>query len=338
MDTEFHYYITGIIAKAAGFSQDEAKTIATAAEYVDENDVCLKISDPKGGDDYENYISQTMNILQPKRKLLRIYPVFHFVPGDPMDEKAARRDGKMHLLNTTPNNKIANNLIDEAFNASDDTRLYRIGIATHAYSDTWAHQNFVGWYDIFNNISLDIKPDVGHANAEHHPDWPAHRWEDVRLADDQVHNTERFLEAAEYIYMKYRAYNLKRNCIVSEDWSQLRIQLIEAIGSSFSGPRNYYREDRIRRYNDLAPWLGDFDESEWFKEAIDIRVKGFKDSQEGLLSMFTMFKDDLCWKQDADKEKTHWFRFQEAVKEHQGKAMPHLDEIFKKMGVNLHAL
>lgn len=43
MDTEFHYYITGIIARAAGFSEDEAKIIATSSEYVDENDVCLTI-------------------------------------------------------------------------------------------------------------------------------------------------------------------------------------------------------------------------------------------------------------------------------------------------------
>jgi hypothetical protein len=106
MDTEFHYYMTGIIAKASGFSNDEAKTIATASEYVDENDVCLTIEDRSAGEAYENYISQTMNILKPKRKLMRIYPVFHFVPGEPMDERALRCDGKMHLLNTTPDNEI----------------------------------------------------------------------------------------------------------------------------------------------------------------------------------------------------------------------------------------
>ncbi|MBU1055980.1 MAG: hypothetical protein KKC46_19455 [Proteobacteria bacterium] len=338
MDTEFHYYITGIIADAAGFKQEEAKTIATAAEYVDENDICLKIIDRKKNETYENYISQTMNILKPKHTLLRIYPVFHFVPGEPMHSKAARRDGKMHWLNTTPNNEIANKGMDEAFKASDDTRLYRIGIATHVYSDTWAHQNFVGWYDFFNDISRDIKPDIGHANAEHHPDWPAHRWEDARLVDDQVDNTERFLDAAKHIYMKYSAYNKQRNQSIGTDWDQLRVQLIEAIGKCFSGSHNYYREDRVMRYKALAPWLGDFDESEWFGEAIDVKVKGFKDSKDGLFSMFTMFKDDLCWKEDVDKEKTDWFRFQEAVKEHQKIAMVDIDKIFKQMGVDLHVL
>ncbi|MBE9546622.1 MAG: hypothetical protein IMF10_03880 [Proteobacteria bacterium] len=89
MNTEFHYYITGIIAHAAGFSQEEAKTIATASEFVDENDVSFNIEDRSSGKSYEVYISQTMNILKPKRKLMRIYPVFHFLPGDPGSRKGA---------------------------------------------------------------------------------------------------------------------------------------------------------------------------------------------------------------------------------------------------------
>jgi hypothetical protein len=317
MDTEFHYYMTGIIAKAAGFSDDEAKTIATASEYVDENDVCLKIEDKSGGVAYENYISQTMNILKPKRTLMRIYPVFHFVPGEPMDERASRHDGKMHLLNTTPDNEIANKMLDLSFKASEDTRLFRIGIATHAYADTWAHQNFVGWYDFFNDINLDVKPDIGHANAEHHPDWPAHRWVDARLVNDGIDNTDRFLDAAEKIYGKYQNYNKQMNRKANTGWKTLNSQLINAMGESFSGSYNYGRDDRIDRY-------------------IDIKVRGLNDADNGLLSMFTMLRDKLYWKKGVDKEKTHWYRFQEAVKEHQGKAMEDLDILFAKMGINLH--
>ena len=121
------------------------------------------------------------------------------------------------------------------------------------YSDKWAHQNFVGWYDFFNDIALDVKPDIGHANAEHHPDWPAHRWENGRLV----------------------------------------------------------------------------------KDAIDIDVLGLKDSEKGLLSMFTIFVTSFNGKR-GDKEKTHWYIFQEAVKEHQANAMEDFDSLFAKMGINLH--
>ncbi len=338
MDTEFHYYMTGLIANAAGFSEDEAKIIATSSEYVDENDVCLSIEDRSSKKVYQNYISQTMNILKPKQKLLRIYPVFHFVPGDPMSESALRCDGKMHLLNTTPNNEIATKMFDLAFKSSADTRLYRIGIATHAYADTWAHQNFVGWYDFYNNISLDLKPDIGHANAEHHPDWPAHRWEDARLVNDEIDNTDRFLSAANKIYNKYMNYNKQKGRKANTSWNKLSSQLIKAMGPSFSGSKNYYHEDRLNNYRDLAPWLGDFDESDWFNEAIDIKVRGLKDSESGLLSMITMLHDKLYWKEETDKEKTNWYKFQEAVKEHQKEAMKDLDKLFAKMNINLHTV
>ena len=242
----------------------------------------------------------------------------------------------MHLLNTTPDNAIANSLFDTAFKASDQTRLYRIGIATHAYADTWAHQNFVGWYDLFNDIALDVKPDIGHANAEHHPDWPAHRWEDSRLVNDAVDNTARFLDAAEKIYKKYRNYTTQLGRKANNTWNTLRTQLLRAMGASFSGNHNYYRENRLQRYRELVPWLGDFDESQWFKAAIDIKVRGLKDSDNGLLSMFTMMLDQLFWKDGQDKQKTHWYRFQEAVKEHQALAMKDLDKLFNKMGIDLH--
>jgi hypothetical protein len=338
MDTEFHYYMTGIIARAAGFSEEEARIIATASEYVDENDVRLTIEDRSNNQMYQNHISQTMNILKPKRKLMRIYPVFHFVPGEPMSEGACRCDGKMHLLNTTPNNEIANKMFDMALKSSEDTRNYRIGIATHAYADTWAHQNFVGWYDFFNDIALDVKPDIGHANAEHHPDWPAHRWEDPRLVKNEIGNTDRFLAAAKEVYGKYQSYIKQRGGQANAAWETLFGQLIQAMGVSFSGDHNYYREDRLARYRKLAPWLGDFDESDWFKEAIDIKVLGLKDSENGLLSMFIMLRDKLYWKEGTDKEKTHWYRFQEAIKEHQEKAMEDLDPLFAKMGINLHTV
>ena len=47
---------------------------------------------------------------------------------------------------------------------------------------------------------------------------------------------------------------------------------------------------------------------------------------------------DLFDKYWAKKDfiESDWYRFQEAVKEHQGKAMEDLDRLFAKMGINLH--
>lgn len=49
MDTEFHYWVTGIIAREAGFSEREASIIAYSSEYVDENDICYSIEDRSTG-------------------------------------------------------------------------------------------------------------------------------------------------------------------------------------------------------------------------------------------------------------------------------------------------
>lgn len=325
-----------MIANAAGFSTDDAKVIASASEFVDENDTQVFVKDRRTDEQYESYISQTMNILKPMHHLMRVYPVFHFLPGEPDTKTACRRDGKMHLLNTTPDSALANELLDEAFKASDETRPYRIGIASHSFADTWAHQNFVGWYDYFNNIGLDPKPDIGHADGEHHPDWVAHRWEDCRLTDDRVCNNSRFLEAAKKLYLKYSHYNqdiLKKEPNLA--WEELSIKLAGLIGSSSSGSENYYAAERKKRYLEYASWLGEFDETEWFRKAIETKVKGLPDTKDGLRAIFTLFEDGYFWQEDANKEETHWFRFQEAIKEHQKLAMARLQPRFDKMGIRL---
>lgn len=102
MNKEFHYNITGIIAKRGGFSDEYAVTIVHASQLVDDNDSLQTIHHGDSDDTYEVYISQTIDILKPKRELMRIYPVFHFVPGQAAAPSAMRSDGKMQILTTTP--------------------------------------------------------------------------------------------------------------------------------------------------------------------------------------------------------------------------------------------
>lgn len=185
MDIEFHYYITYLVAARAGYTPQQASVIAYASQYVDDNDIIHEIN--VGLDSYySNYISQTMNIFKPKRKLLRIYPLFHFIPGEPMAESARRKDGKLHYLNTTPNSMNAQAVLQAALNTGD---LYRLGIAVHAYVDTWAHENFVGYFDEMNALKgLLEKANVeliGHAAAKHDPDRIGVVWHDCRLVSER---------------------------------------------------------------------------------------------------------------------------------------------------------
>jgi hypothetical protein len=338
MDIEFHYWITGILAKEAGFTEEESKTIAYSAQFVDENDVSVSVKDKSTGEKYMNFISQTMNILKPKSELMRVYPIFHFVPGQPEAPSARRRDGKMHLFNTTPNNAFVNQLMQNAFSSATDIRLYMIGIATHGYEDTWAHQNFTGWRETFNAVGMNAIPNIGHADALHHPDWVGHRWIDDRLVDSEINNNNRFLSAAKELFKHYCDYLISTGRYLEEDrpgWQSVQNIILGAMGDVSSGDQNYGNKQRITHYENLAPWLPEFDEAIWFNDAIETKVRGLPDSKNGLMAGITIFKDAYSWREDKDKTETDWYGFQRAVKQHERYALNLLSPHFAQIGVNL---
>ncbi|MGJ3251084.1 MAG: DUF6765 family protein [Elainellaceae cyanobacterium] len=323
MDIEYHYYINYLVAAKAGFPPKDAEIIAYASQYVDENHKIYQINVGQSTA-YANYITQTLNILKPKDELMRIYPIFHFIPGDPLAPTARRKDGKLHLLNTTPNSRNANLIMDEAI-ASDN--LYRIGIASHSYVDTWAHQNFVGYYDVFNamkGVLSSALPNIGHADAKHSPDWPALIWHDCRLvtSNAQVDNKQRFLDATRHLFYKYRRCvdsSVSSQCL-EHDADQLICDLDQAIGDYDT--TNHRQGDRIQNYLGLSEkrsyghqQLPKFDSRDWFDQAITQSVRGIDDRKAGIIPRFASFRDRYFWKENHTQ--SHWYQFQEAAKIHQ---------------------
>ena len=341
MDIEFHYYQTYLIAVKAGFTPADAYTLAYASQYVDDNDIVFEISKDTAHY-YRNYISQTMNILKPIPKLLRIYPVFHFIPGDYDDFHANRKDGRMHRLNTTPNNSNAHAIFDDALATGN---LYRIGVATHAFVDTWAHQNFVGYFDDFNAMKGMLEkalPNIGHADAKHSPDWPGLIWEDVRLvsAHQRVDNRERFLEAAEQLF--HRLSSLARPgadaSLIAAGAQELRDDLFEVMRDR--DPNDKLKEVRMKKCQELAATrpeygqtdLPDYSVDTWFDEVVNEKVHGLRDRNESNHFGIKVFADEYTWKDVSSYKNSEWYRFQEAVKTHQEVAIAILDEhVFKHM-------
>ena len=342
MDIEFHYYLTGIIADYAGFKKTEVETIAYASQFVDNNETSLKVEDKNSGEVFTNYITQTINILKAKKELMRIYPIYHFIPGDPTDPRANRKDGKMHHLNCTPDNEFANSFLNEACKAPLDTRFYRIGIATHSFVDTWAHQNFVGWYDNFNAIGANALPNIGHADGKHHPDWVGNLWNDERLVEDQVQNNHRFLSAAKALFEIYRDYHVKENTHGDDPvpkWEPLEKILIELCGRSWGGDSNRNKKTRLDDYKDHIQkngnWNTNYGRNDWLDSAVKTDVRGLRDV-DGMLPNVTIFKDKYSWRTDKAKEEEPWYKFQTAVKDHESFALSIMSPHFKKrMGVEL---
>lgn len=326
MDIEFHYYMIYLIAAKAGFGAKDAHTIAYASQYVDDNDLKLEI-DKGRPSAYRNYISQTMNILKPKAKLFRIYPLFHFVPGDPMSKTAFRKDGKMHWLNTTPNSQNANAIMDAAARTKNP---HRIGVAGHSFADTWAHQNFVGYYDGFNSMSspLDkIIPNIGHADAQHNPDWPALVWRDHRLLAERRANKTIFLDAAAKIFRKLAkvTFPSARPAGIKEKGKELLADLKSAIGER--DQTNAAKAERIDRYRALSVFtayggteMPVYDSDAWIDAALKEDVRGLRDRSDFTLARWDPLCDVYSWKNRRSYKQTDWYLFQEAVKHHQNSA------------------
>lgn len=326
MDIEFHYYMMYLVAATAGFGPDDAYKIAYASQYVDDNDMKLEIDKDKSTA-YHNYISQTMNILNPKSTLFRIYPFFHFVPGDPMSKKAFRKDGKMHWLNTTPDSKNANKIMDAAIETEN---LYRIGVACHGYVDTWAHQNFVGYYDGFNAMASplgQLTPDIGHADAQHNPDWPALVWRDERLLEERRENKSLFLDAAGLILQKLIKFVDSK--ITKKRITQKKNELVKDLGKAI-GDRdqsNSYQSERIARYRELstqtdygAAEIPEYDCDKWLDAALDENVRGLRDRSDFTLARWDPLRDVYSWADRKTYKQSDWYQFQEAVKGHQDSA------------------
>jgi len=327
MDIEYHYYITFIIALNAGFGKDEAYKIAYSSQYTDDNDTVYEIN--AGQEDaYENVISQTMDITKPQEERLRIYPLFHFMPGT-SDEvwrsSPDRRDGKLHLLNTIPNNQNAKTLLSDAIKSGN---FYRIGIATHMFADTFAHQNFVGFKDEFNAMEGFLEgllPNIGHADAKHQPDIPNLRWQDERLSSKYKNRNNRniFLEATGCVFDQYCSLAKPPNP------TDIRKELMDGIGSAIGKEMekdtNKLRSQRLKRYKGLlGKVFVEYDEDNWFDAAIryerDSTTIGTSDAK-------------ILYFRKTGFPESDWYHFQEAVKEHQKKAEEILQPTFAKMEV-----
>jgi hypothetical protein len=319
MNTEFHYHIIWLIAARAGLPPEDAQIVAYSSQHTDDNDIIFEI-DKDLPTAYGNYISQTMNILKPKHKLLRIYPLFHFIPGDPTTSSAWRKDGGMHWLNTTPDSENANRVMDVALASGN---LYRIGIACHSYADTWAHQNFTGYYNEFNSMTGPLSiaiPNIGHAEAGHDPDWMALVWEDTRLIYERIDNKVRFLKAAACMLRKFTKYVDPK--ITNEELRKRETTLKDDLDRCIGGQdqTNAHEDRRIDRYRELArtPEYGgmeleSYDAHRWMDEA----VRGLRDRSDWVLARLDPFTDLYTWKDRENYKQTHWHRFQEAVKQHQ---------------------
>lgn len=312
MQKDFHYDIIFALATEAGYRPGDANIIAYASQYVDDNtDREYTVSDAHGeffvsfperlgtsGDLYFPIISQAADITAFNLGIQRhVFAPFHFLPGD----NNVEIKGRKNPLCTTRGCKNATMLLNAAVKSKD---LYAIGVALHAYADTWAHERFSAFHEDWNRVNKGIfkglPPNIGHAEVYHKPDEISETWVDERFGKQKIDNRERALLAAEQIFdflNKGKA-----------DWKDL-----QAIFEKSMAADNFSARTRLIR--DVYPQIEEYDQDRWINEALQFRRDASEIPEPDVVSGTQVTRPrfvDICIKDPN----AHWFRFQAAAKQH----------------------
>ena len=261
MNVEFHYYSTAFLAVKAGFSLEDATTIAFAGQYVDHHVRACEIVTPKG----RVWSGATQNFsFWDQATVDEVLAPFHFFPAGREAgtlPPSVRVDGKQSVWDVRPHSSPAKRLLVEALKTRN---LYRIGLALHTYSDTWAHQNFTARDEDWNRLDTNNRlPSPGHAQAGWQPDLWLAQWNDPRLTQPDIVNTVRFADCARKVYRylcTYRGKDFKQD---EEAVADELLALIEA------GRGRDSVEDRIIEFV-LALNLEPYDRSRWLAQALEL--------------------------------------------------------------------
>ena len=140
MQLDMHYYATYAMARAAGIEPDEARVIATSAQFVDDNIARSHVEFRDGSRiDQEATAHHPIDLSnRDDRDQRRVWVPFHFIPGNVGDSYTERLKCRM-------DSPIVQELRDYHLTYWDrGFALHLLGITAHVYADTFSHYGFSG--------------------------------------------------------------------------------------------------------------------------------------------------------------------------------------------------
>ena len=180
MNIDFHYYPIKAAAITAGFPEEDAQTIASYSQFVDDYSdfeplhfkeiptFAQHLAKPRKDDTwtfhpvttgFENII-QTTRLLTTENQKNILIP-FHFITAQPLNTKVNNRRQWRVKPTTLTNNNEPSLIQDLLLNTRQKyttkphpSDLIRIGILLHIYADTYAHQGFSGFHNWENHSYL----------------------------------------------------------------------------------------------------------------------------------------------------------------------------------------
>ena len=140
MQLDMHYYATYAMARAAGIEPDDARIIATSAQFVDDNVARSHVTFRDGSRiDQEATAHHPIDLSnRDDRDQRRVWVPFHFIPGNEGDSYTERLKCRM-------DSPIVQELRDHHLTYADrGFALHLLGITAHVYADTFSHYGFSG--------------------------------------------------------------------------------------------------------------------------------------------------------------------------------------------------
>ncbi|MEN8906589.1 MAG: DUF6765 family protein [Clostridiales bacterium] len=244
MQIDFHFGVTYILSRLAGFTLKESKIIAHSAQYVDDatngktiyfdnGEIFKPLSSAHRALDYRNFDNLSDHF---------VWIPFHFLPGNSMKKFGEITNCNFYeRIKCKPDSYLAKDMIDEVVNQkNNENSLHRLGITMHVYADTWAHQEFSGiqhfsnrviyleddevsknlvsklsnfFKDVFDKKISEFIDDVfpiGHGAVLTYPDKPYLKWRYKDYSGKLIErdNPKIFLEAAKNMYKVLKQFRL----------------------------------------------------------------------------------------------------------------------------------
>lgn len=176
MQVDMHFYGTYALARAAGLPVQAAKTLAYAAQFVDDSTSQDSQDHPDGGLLYgiatahtdiqcvRNYVKNKRHDKEVEQdEQRRVWVPFHFLPGgagETFEEK----------LLCVKDSAIAQEMIahhcNKVFTEKPAFGLELLGIAAHVYLDTFSHYGFSGIGSEYNKVKSKSIKCIGVKNKE----------------------------------------------------------------------------------------------------------------------------------------------------------------------------
>ena len=217
---------------------------------------------------------------------------------------------------------------DSYFENPAPANLIRIGMLLHTFADTYAHQNFSGFWGWENNAQLTVSvatagspeiqetyeapkhikvPPIGHANLNQIPDYPnlTYSWEQKCSGKDHYSiaytrsNTEEFCNVSLEI-LNYLLSCNKQASITTDDWHDFKENLKQGFRATekeftqlSASWQNYFPEVEFHyKKEDLFKPTDDFFQFNAFADDIRRRVNGITNKEIDFNNYIMQVSDD----------------------------------------------